>query len=522
MTEIDRSVQKALLRFKIISAYLAQNPPRGQRRAMLEHLSNKTWMLETGEIVRVKADTIRYWIRRYRNGGFEALKDKPRSDKGCRAIPKEYIQTACSLKQQVPERTIDRIIAIMENLQLSPPGLLRRSTLHRALQAKGLSQRKLKPPEKRDLDRFAADYANDLWQSDMLQGPWLPDPHKRGKMRRTYLYAFVDDASRLLLYGRFFFKGDLPALELVFKRSLQRYGKPLRVYYDNGKVYRANHMRLICAELNIHRPIHTQAYRPEGHGKIEAFNRFCVTNFIAEVKASTIRTLDQLNQAFFAFIDVEYNRRRHSELAMSPKQRWLKDASRITYLEEEKIRTAFLWRELRTADKTGVIRLFNNKYKVAPDLVKKRAEVRYDPERLDQIEIYLNGNFVQRAKPLRITAHRAPKQTLPQTEPTIPSTKTDYLGWLTQQHKRKRDITKENPKSDSSAALTQFTALLCQHIDPKVFDQKLCTEFFNTYGPFDIKKIKHILDTLLGVHPNNLHTAFYLEHIQYHLIGDSL
>ena len=42
MTENDRSVQKALLRFKIISAYLAENPPRGQRRVMLEHLSNKT------------------------------------------------------------------------------------------------------------------------------------------------------------------------------------------------------------------------------------------------------------------------------------------------------------------------------------------------------------------------------------------------------------------------------------------------------------------------------------------------
>ena len=80
MTENDRILQKALLRFKIISAYLAENPPRGQRRAMPEHLLKKDWMLETGEIVRVKPDTIRYWIRRYRNGGFEALKDKPRSD----------------------------------------------------------------------------------------------------------------------------------------------------------------------------------------------------------------------------------------------------------------------------------------------------------------------------------------------------------------------------------------------------------------------------------------------------------
>ena len=245
-----------------------------------------------------------------------------------------------------------------------------------------------------------------------------------------------------------------------------------------------------------------------------------MTNFIAEVKASAILTLDQLNQAFFAFIDVEYNRRRHSELNMSPKQRWLKDASRITYLEEEKIRVAFMWREIRTADKTGVIRLFNKKYKVGPGLAKKKLEVRYDPERLDQIEIYLNGTFVQRAKPLSITPHRGPKQTLAESTSTMPSVKADYLRWLIQQHQDEKSITKQKSKSDSSKA--QFMALLRQHIDPNVFDHKLCTQFFNTYGPFDIQKINSILTTLLAVHPNNLHTAFYLEHIQYHLTGDSL
>ncbi len=95
------------------------------------------------------------------------MKDKPRSDKGCRSIPKEIIETACSLKQQVPERTIDRIIAIMENMQLAPPGLLRRYTMHRALQAKGLSQRKLKPPGKRDLDRFAERQALRGWRFEV-------------------------------------------------------------------------------------------------------------------------------------------------------------------------------------------------------------------------------------------------------------------------------------------------------------------------------------------------------------------
>jgi len=519
MTDHDRITQKALMRFQIISAYLATDLPRGKCRQMLEHLAAKTWMMDTGEVVTVKAETIRYWLRLYRVGGFEALKDKPRSDQGVRAIPQELIETACKLKCEVPERTIDRIITIMENMQMAPPGLLRRSTLHRALQARGLSARKLAIPDRQDLDRWQADYANDLWQADMLQGPWLPDPQRPGKMRRTYLYAFLDDASRLLLYGRFFFKGDLPALELVFKRSLERYGRPARVYYDNAMVFKANHMRLICAELGIHRPIYTKPYRPMGRGKMEAFNGFCITNFIAELKASNMTSLDQLNEAFLAWVDEEYNRRRHSELAMSPKQRWLKDSSRIQYLDEEKIRLAFLWRELRTPDKTGVIRLFNQTYKVSPTLAKRRVEVRYDPERLDGIEIYFEGTFRQRAKPLKISPHRAPKELLPIPEDRNTKQKTDYLGWLTQKHKAKTQITSFQEKPARDQTLTAFLEILRQRLAPEVLDQSLAIEFFETFGPFDLERLKATLDTLLAVEPPNLHLSFYLDHIQTQLIG---
>ncbi len=266
MDKLDPITLKALFRYQVISAYLAADPARGRRRKVLEDLAGKSWMLQSGEAATVKAETIRYWLRLYRRGGFDALKDKPRSDRGIRAIPEELIAQACRLKLQVPERSIERIITIMENMQLAPPGLLRRSTLHRALQGRGLSHRKLSIPDRQDLDRFQAGYANDLWQADMLQGPWLPDPKNPGKMRRSYLYAFIDDASRLLLYGRFFFKGDLPALELVFKRALQRYGKPHRTYYDNGMVFRSNHMKIVCAELGIHKPVYTTPRRPEGHG----------------------------------------------------------------------------------------------------------------------------------------------------------------------------------------------------------------------------------------------------------------
>jgi putative transposase len=520
MHENDPITQKALWRYQIVSAYLAADPPRGERQKMLDHLAAKTWMLASGEVVSVKAETIRYWIRRYRNGGFEALKDKARSCGQSRAIPSELIDTASRLKREVPERSIDRLITIMENMQMAPPGMLRRSTLHRALKARGLSARKLKIADHKDLDRFQADYANDLWQSDLLSGPWLPDPQRPAKMRRAHLYAFLDDASRLLLYGRFFFKGDLPALELVFKRALQRYGRPVRVYYDNAKVYRAKHMQLICAELGIHRPVYTQPYRPMGHGKIEAFNRYCITNFIAEVKASHIRTLDQLNEAFFAWIDEEYNQRTHSALGTSPKQRWLKDASRIEYLEEEKIRVAFLWRERRTADKTGVITLFNRRYKVSPALAKKRLQIRYDPERLDQIEIYFDGAFKQRAKLLQLTAQRAPKQLPHHAAEQTPQKPTNYLRYLTQKRKSNIQINSKTDTSSTQTTLQSFLDILKDRICAPVLDPKLATDFYQTYGPFDAVKLVACLDTLLCSQPKNLHLSFYLNHVKNRLIGE--
>ena len=528
MTDHDLITKKALLRFQIISAYLAANPPRGKRGQMLEHLAAKTWFLESGEVITVKPETIRYWIRMYRLGGFEALKDKPRKDKGVRAIPEELIENACELKIEVPERSIQRIITIMENMQIAAPGLLRRSTLHRALQARGLSARKLVIPDDKDLDRWQADYANDLWQADMLYGPWLPDPHRKGKMRRSYLYAFLDDASRLLLYGSFFFKGDLPALELVFKRSLQRYGKPKRVYYDNGMVFKSNHMKIVCAELGIHHPIHTKPYRPMGHGKIEAFNRFCVNHFIAEVKASSIVTLHQLNEAFLAWVCEEYNLRKHTEIGMTPEQRWGKDlsaggvegSSRIQYIEEEKLRIAFLWREKRTPDKTGVIQLFTQRYKVSPVLAKKRVEVRYDPERLEQIEIYLDGVFRQRAKPLQIEPNRAPKERLPLQQYKKPEKITDYLGWITNQHKAKIKITPVNSeKSEDNQTLAGFLHILCEYISKEVFDEEEAAAFFQTFGPFDPDRLKNTLDDLLAVEPANLHISFYLNRIQTKLRG---
>lgn len=133
----------------------------------------------------MEAETIRVWIRRYRSGGLAALQDKPRSSHGVSVLDPEQQQRLIALKKEVPERTLDRLLKIVERMKVLDGEVPSRSTLHRVLQQAGVSGRPPPATSDTDLDRFEADFPSELWQSDLLQGPWLPDPQRPGKMRRN-------------------------------------------------------------------------------------------------------------------------------------------------------------------------------------------------------------------------------------------------------------------------------------------------------------------------------------------------
>lgn len=488
----------ALLRFQAVSAYLSLDPPRGQRRDVLERLAQKLRVLPDGREVTFSAETLRSWVRRYNQGGLAALEDRPRPRPGVQVLTPDEIAIICRLKREVPERSLDRLrhIAIEHGLLSAETS---RSTIHRVLQQEGLSKRPRSQNSTKDLDRFEAAAPNDLWQSDMLVGPWLPDPRRPGKHRRAYLYAFIDDHSRLLLAGRFAFKGDLPALELVFREALRRHGVPRRVYYDNGKTYRSRHMRVVCAELGVHGMVFTRPYRPEGHGKIEAFNRFCTAAFIAEVKASPgIRDLDSLNLAFRAWVERYYNERVHAEILETPSERWRRGLAEMKVVDEVALRRAFLWSEDRTPDKTGLLSLFGVRYQVGPTLARKRVQVRFDPERLDEVEIWHGGSFVERVQRFEVRTHRRAVQEdpeLPAEEPSEPV--ADFLGKLVRDRK--------DEDWDGEAALQRALAerqadddTIVEHLRDRLaadtFDEDAVRAFLHRYGPLDPRAVVEAID----------------------------
>jgi transposase InsO family protein len=512
----DEGLKKALFRYQVISPLLAMDIPRGEKMRIYQELAAKEWVTPEGKSIKISIETIRHWIRCYQKEGFEGLKDRERSLRGGR-LPEEAIIKACQLKQQVPERSIDKIIRIMEEMGFVEQRLIRRSTLHRYLRRHGLSARRLKAPDKQDLARWQADYANDLWQSDMLGGPYLEDPAAPGKKRKTWLYAFIDDASRLLTYGRFFFKGDLPALELVLKRSIQRCGKPRILYYDNGQTYRAVHMKTICAELGIHNPIFTEKKRPEGHGKIESWNAFCTSDFLAELKDSTITTIEELNDVFLLWVEYEYNRKRHSELGCSPRERWEKDNSRFCYVPEEKLRSVFLWREERRVDKCAMIQLFTRRYRVSPRFVKRKVEVRYNPEHLELIEIWMGGKFQERVRPFIPERSRPPKAVLPPSDIPAPAEKTDYLGFLKKKYSSGEDSPPPQetpPHSEEPNLADAFVAIFKKHLAPAVYDEQVLRDHWARYGPVDLLNVADTLENILAECPSDLHISFYLSHFE--------
>lgn len=523
----DRREEMALLRYQMISPYLAMQPPRGQRRAVLEHLAAKPWRDPDGDMVTVSAETLRAWVRRYRKGGLPALRDKPRPKRGVLALSEDQVDLVLALKKEVPARSLDQLIHIAEEMALIERGVLRRSTVHRVLQAAGISGRPKAKSTRKDLDRFEALAPNDLWQSDMLDGPWLPDP-ATGKMRRAKFFGFLDDHSRYLLHGRFAFLGSLPHLELVMRRSLQKYGVPLRAYYDNGKVYRAGHMRHIVATLGIHAVVFTESYRPEGHGKIEAFNRLLRSSFIAEVAASGITTIDELNEAFIAWADLHYNRRVHSEIGCTPLERWNAGRDKIRFADEQKLRLAFRWKERRTPDKAGLFSLGGIRYQVGPELARRRIEVFFDPEVHDEVEVHYKGEFVERVTPFEVSEHRRPMAKVEESElaQSVAKPTADYLGHLVKKRREQfldapsvieTDIATDPELLDQAVRLEVDNAvieMLREHLDGDAFDEPTARDFLRRFGPFDLDAAAAALRDFLERERDDHHVGVYLDAIK--------
>ncbi len=428
--EEERRTQIALFRYTLIAPLLGRPLERGEIGAHLKAVAAQTHRIPYSTRQSLDEETIWRYYARYKRGGFESLKPQPRADAGKpRRIPEEVVQRAIALRQAVPTRSANTIIQILKRDPTYPADLtVAVRTLQGILQARGITREKLVGQAKA-FRRFERECANALWQGDMLVGPYLPDAERPGKYRRTALFCFVDDYSRLVPYGEFFLEENLPRLERVLKVAILRRGLPERLYVDNGKVYVSTQLAAACATLGI-RQIHSTPYTPNTRGKIERFFGTVRSQFLPEVESAKLTTLEDLNASFQAWVELVYHQAVHSETEQAPLARFQQSLAQISVRQADPrlLREAFLWREKRTVTRTASISLQGNRYSVDPLLAGQQVELRFDPFELAEVEVWQSGHFVAQAQVVKLERER--HLALDRIPPPAQEAKPEHVDFL--------------------------------------------------------------------------------------------
>jgi len=442
--EHERNTEIALFRYGLIAALLFASLLTGQVERLLRQIASQRYVIPYSKRTRVGISTLRRYLKQYQQGGFDALRPQERSDKGVpRALAAEVLEKAIALRLQQPARTTPMLVELLKRdpaLKLSQP--LNPHTLTTHLRQKGKTRRLL-AQSARAFHRFERDAVNELWQGDTMVGPWLPDPNQPGKKKRAHLFCFLDDHSRLIAHGEFFFEEALPRLERVLKVGILKRGLPKALYLDNGQVYQATQFAAACASLGVECK-HTAPYSPESKGKIERFFSSCRIMLLPEVETSGITTLAELNESFWAWLELIYHRKVHSETGQSPLDRYQAGIANVRQADGETLRKAFLWREKRKVRKDGRIELQGNTYRVDPQFVSRQIELRFDPFDLSLLEVWLDGicfgtaNVVQQGREKHIAVERL---TPPGAQPAAPAqarSSLDYLALLRAEYQQQQ------------------------------------------------------------------------------------
>jgi putative transposase len=344
--------------------------------------------------------TISTWVYRFKKHGITTLENKSRSD--CHATRKVQ-----------PDQLAEALNDILPSLRPNKGGIIPKSVIYRILIQKGFfSKSQLAPTSFYRIVRnhqllegenanklrqsFAMQFANELWQADTLYGPSIKQPD--GSWRKTFLIAFIDDASRVITHAEFFYHDNTQNMIDAFRTALFKRGKPERLYFDNGSNYASKEILQACLRLDIklsHAPVRDGAAK----GKIERFFRGFRDRFLT--LHLNFESLDDLNLKTSQWIENEYNSQYHSGIMMAPADRFKLDFQRIKFLNDDAANDEiFFVEEKRKVSKTNLFSINSRRFECPVDLREKAVQIRYDRSRKNRFIVYFNNQRMGEATPL--------------------------------------------------------------------------------------------------------------------------
>jgi len=319
----------ARLRFAVVGPLLASPPPAGKLRAELGRLAEREWDHPCGTgPVRFSASTIERWYYQARAADHDpvgALKRRPRamSPALLEALRAQY-RAHPSWSAQLHHETLAARVEADPALGPMPSY----ATLTRAMRARGLVRKRrrkwheseAKPAaEAREVLSYEVSRSHALWHADFHHG-------KRrvltvsGEWKTPILLGFLDDHSRLGCHLQWYLAETAEVFVHGLCQAFMKRGLPRSLLTDNGAAMTAGEVTEGLLRLGI-AGVTTLACSPHQNGKIESFWGTVESRLMAQLEGVEALTVKRLNDATIAWLERDYHRRKHRELAMTPHQR---------------------------------------------------------------------------------------------------------------------------------------------------------------------------------------------------------
>jgi putative transposase len=391
----------AHLRFAIVGVLLAAPPRRGELRAALQQLAEQTWQHPiTGALVRFGYSTIERWYhtarRAARGDVVGALRRRIRKDAGLRrALSSALVTALAALHRDYPTWSYQLHADNLVALAVAQPELGRvpsYTTVRRFMKERGLFRQKPRRHgdrasdqrgrarfEARETRSFESEYVLALWHTDFHTANYVRVLLPSGARVAPKIVALLDDRSRLCCHAQWYLDENTENLVHALIQAIQKRGLFRMLLSDNGGPMTAAETREGLARLSVTQDTTLPAC-PEQNGKQESFWSSVEGRLLAMLERVPNLTLDELNHATQAWVEMEYNRKRHSEIGEPPAERFLRGPSvgRASPSLEE-LRLAFRVEETRTQRRSdGTVSIEGVRFEV-PSRYRhlERLSVRY-------------------------------------------------------------------------------------------------------------------------------------------------
>lgn len=382
----NNDIATAALRLSVIQPAFNGTFPDMNKQAYYARIAAKPLKLPDGREVLYAPGTFTCWESAYRKGGFDALIPKQRADRGhSRSLDADAIAAIYGLRERFP-----RLSASGIREKMIADGLIGASDVSVSTFQRFIKKNNLKgasAPGLKDRKAFEEEFSTGMYQADTLHGPYL---NENGRLRRTYCIMLLDDRSRLITGGRFFYQDNSVNFQKVFKDAVATYGIPQKLYVDNGSPYKNVQLSLICGQLGcvlIHTPVRDGASK----GKVERNFRTLRSRFLNALDPSRITGIDELNSLLSDYIR-RHNTSVHSATGMTPYARYMEDLSHVRMPKSpEWLDGCFLHRIKRRVRNDATVMIDKKLFDVPMEFIRSTVEIRFRPGELDSAFIFDAG-----------------------------------------------------------------------------------------------------------------------------------